>query len=33
MNATDLIAAKRDGNEHSRADIEWLVRGFTTGDS
>src|SRR5436309_173420 len=32
MNATEVIAAKRDGREHSREEIEWLVRGFTTGD-
>ena len=32
MRAVDLIIAKRQGQEHSTAEIEWLIGGFTRGD-
>src|SRR6202044_2412613 len=31
MRATDVIRKKRDGRELSRAEIEYLVRGYTAG--
>src|SRR5690348_17895326 len=32
MRAIDVIRKKRDGHELSRADIEFLVRGYTVGE-
>jgi pyrimidine-nucleoside phosphorylase len=32
MNPVDLIIAKRNGAEHSREELRWLVRGFATGE-
>src|SRR6476660_9603696 len=32
MRAVDIITAKRDGQELSRAQIDWLVGGLTRGD-
>lgn len=32
MRAVDIITAKRDGRELSRAEIDWLIEGLTKGD-
>src|SRR5687768_2361253 len=32
MRVVDLIAAKRDGRELTRSEIDWLVSGFTSGE-
>ncbi|MBC7646412.1 MAG: pyrimidine-nucleoside phosphorylase, partial [Pseudopedobacter sp.] len=32
MRIPDLIALKRDGGEHSSADLEQLILGFTRGE-
>src|SRR5689334_16613334 len=32
MTAVDIITAKRDGRELSRAEIEWLVSGLASGE-
>ena len=32
MNVPDLIRKKRDGEPHSRAELEALILGYTRGD-